>query len=352
MRHDPLPPFQTEASLPDLPFAVIDALIRARAAEQGLDLHDGHGRSTWVTLPGGDEFGARKGPTGSILYARAHGRDRLHALRDAMTRHLAGRLPDLVGDLGVAWSSLDRPGAFPPNFSLARVAGVTAIGRDFLRLRLEGGDLARFARELIHFRLALPPAGAAPVWPVIGADGRTLWPRGRAALHRPAYTVRRIDPAAGWMETDIFLHPGGRTCAFAMAAAPGTPVGLTGPGGGGPARGRVLLIGGDETAYPALARIIEAAPPDAAGECHLFGARADYPLPAHPGIRILHAPQGEAALAERLRQAGTEADAIWLATERVRLEPLKAAIQGIPGIDRARAHLAAYWSARGAASTR
>ena len=114
----------------------------------------------------------------------------------------------------------------------------------------------------------------------------------------------------------MFIHPGGRTCAFA------------------------------------LARIIEAAPPDAAGECHLFGARADYPMPAHPGIRILHAPQGEAALAERLCQAGTAADAIWLATERARLEPLKAAIQGIPGIDKARPHLAAYWSARGATSTR
>lgn len=342
MRHDPLPPFQTEASLPDLPFARLDALIRAEAAEGGLALHDGHGRSTWCKLANGDEFGARMGPTGSILYARAHGRDRLKALQ----RDVSHRLARHLADPDIAWSPLDRPGAFPPNFSLARVADVARLTPDFLRLRLEGADLGRFARDLIHFRLALPAVDTArPAWPVIGPDGRTQWPRGPAALHRPAYTVRRIDAAAGWMDTDIFLHPGGRTGDFALRAAPGMPVGLTGPGGGGIARGRTLLIGGDETAYPALARMIEAADSGVAGECHLFGTRADYPMPAHPGIRIHHAPRGEAALADSLRRTGTMAEAIWLATERSRLEPLKAAILGDLDIPKTRAHLAAYWSA-------
>ncbi|WP_347137770.1 SIP domain-containing protein [Paracoccus sp. SSK6] len=117
------------------------------------------------------------------------------------------------------------------------------------------------------------------------------------------------------------------------------------PGGGGLAQGAALLIGGDETAYPALARSLEAAAPGTTGECHLFGARADYPLPDHPGIRILHAPGGEAALACRLRREGTKAGRIWLATERSRLAILRAAIIDDPGIGKARTHLAAYWSA-------
>lgn len=342
MRRDPLPPYQTEASLPDLPFASIDALIRAEAAGRGLALHDGHGRSTWCKLPNGDEFGARMGPSGSILYVRAHARDRLQRLVNSVADRLGKHLPGQQ----VAWSPLDRPGAFPPNFSLARVAGVTRIGADFLRLRLEGGDLARLARDLIHFRLVLQPPGTEnPAWPVIAEGGRTLWPRGAATLHRPAYTVRRIDPAAGWLDTDIFIHEGGRACDFARAAQPGTVAGLTGPGGGGIPQGKCLLIGGDETAYPALARTLESAPPGTAGECHLFGARADYPLPAHPGIRLIHAPGGEAALADRLRREGTGADRIWLATERSRLAFLKAAILDDLGIDKARTHLAAYWSA-------
>lgn len=287
MRYDPLPPFQTEAALPDLPFASLDALIRAEAAEHGLALHSGHGRSTWCKLPDGGEVGARMGPVGSILYVRAHARDRLHELLETVAHHLDDHLPGVRP----AWSSLDRPGAHPPNFSLARVAGVTRISADFLRLRLEGGDLARLARDLIHFRLVLQPPGAAvPAWPVIGDDGRTVWPKGAAALHRPAYTVRHVDPEAGWLETDIFIHDAGRACTFAATAAPGTPVGLTGPGGGGIAQGDSLLIGGDESAYPALARTLETAGPDVTGECHLLGLRADYPLPAHPGIRVIHAP--------------------------------------------------------------
>lgn len=341
MRHDPLPPFQTEASLPDLPFDRIDALIRSKAAELGLDLHNGHRRSTWCKLPDGSEFGAKMGPTGSILYVRAHSRDRLHELRETVEQHLDGSL----AGLDPAWSSLDRPGAHPPNFSLARVAGSQRIAADFIRLRLEGDDLGRFARDLIHFRLVLQPQGAGtPSWPVIGPDGRTIWPAGAAALHRPAYTVRHVDVAAGWLETDVFIHDTGRACSFAATAVPGTLVGLTGPGGGGIARGKVLLIGGDETAYPALARILEAAAPDGTGDCYLFGARADYPLPRHPGIRVIHAPRGEADLARILQRHGIAADGIWFATERSRLTPLKEAI-ATGKIPASRAHLAAYWTA-------
>lgn len=343
MRHDPLPPYQSEAQLALLPFAAADALLRAEAAEHGLELHSGHGRSTWCKVEGG-EFGARMGPEGSILYARAHSREMLFSLQEAIVAHLAEALPEAAAAL--RWSSIDRPGAHPPNFSLARVAGISPVGADFLRLRLEAPDLHRFARQIIHFRLILqPPDAARPQWPVIGENGQTLWPQGRAALHRPAYTVRAIDAEAGWMETDIFVHAGGRVCAWAAEAAPGSQVGLTGPGGGGIPVAQSLLIAGDETAYPALARILAAQAPQASGECLLLGARDDYPLPAHPGIRVIHAPRGEAALADRLRREGCTAQQIWIATERNRLEPLKQAIARDPGIDRKRTHLAAYWTA-------
>ena len=60
---------------------------------------------------------------------------------------------------------------------------------------------------------------------------------------------------------------------------------------------------------------------------------------------MIHAPGGEAALADRLRREGNAARRIWLATERSRLAPLKTAILDELGIDKARVHLAAYWSA-------
>ncbi|SNT68602.1 NADPH-dependent ferric siderophore reductase, contains FAD-binding and SIP domains [Paracoccus seriniphilus] len=245
--------------------------------------------------------------------------------------------------------SLNRPAsapATPPSFSLGRVASVKPLGRDFLRMRIESDDLFRFAETLIHFRLVLQPQGVTtPSWPVMDAEGRTVWPKGAAALHRPAYTVRHIDAAAGWMDTDIFVHDGGRICEFARQAESGDIIGLNGPGGGGVPTGARLLIGGDETAYPALARAIEAAPANAGGDCYLFGDSADYPLPEHPGITLHVTPRGEAELAEKLRRTGTNAQAIWIATEKSRLGPLKSTILDELGIPKGMTHLAAYWSA-------
>ncbi|MDB6177192.1 siderophore-interacting protein [Paracoccus sp. Z330] len=234
----------------------------------------------------------------------------------------------------------------PPSFSLGRVASVAPIGRNFLRMRIEADNLYRFSQQIIHFRLVLQPPGTlAPLWPTLDQDGRTIWPQGADALHRPAYTVRMIDAAAGWMDTDIFIHDGGRICGFAQHAKPGDTVGLNGPGGGGVAHGRRLLIGGDETAYPALARTIEAAPDSTRGNCYLFGNSSDYPLPEHPGIKVHVAPHGEVELAARLRVEGTDADAIWLATEKSRLAHLKSTILDDLGFAKDRTHLAAYWSA-------
>lgn len=343
MRHDPAPPLQSEAALPGLPFERIDALLRSEAEEHGLMLRSGHGHSTWCQVDGG-EFGARVGPEGSVLYVRAHDRDWLFTLQEAMTCHLIGIDPDLAPLL--RWSGLPRMGELPPNFSFARVESLSPAGRYFLRLRLRGDNLDRLARDMIHFRLILPPPGdPQPEWPMTGANGQTVWPRGDKALHRPAYTVRAIDAAAGWLETDIFIHDGGRVCDWARNAAPGIRVGLTGPGGGGVPLAPRLLIGGGETAYPALARIIEAQPPETCGDCWLFGDAEDYPLPRHDGIRMIRAPRGEAELAAQLTRQGTTAARIWLATEKSRIAPLRKAIFEHLAIPKQRAHLAAYWIA-------
>lgn len=343
MRRDTPPPLQSEAALPGLPFAHVDALLRQEASEHGLAVRSGHGRSTWCEVDGG-EIGARMGPEGSILYVRAHDRDWLFTLQEAMTAHLVGADPALAPLLH--WSDLPQAGGLPPNFSFARIESLTPIGRHFLRLRLRGTELQRFSRDMIHFRLILPRRGdVLPQWPTMGENGQTVWPRGDRALHRPAYTVRAIDPVQGWLDTDIFIHEGGQTCDWVRAASAGTKVGLTGPGGGGVPVAPRLLIGGDETAYPALARIIAAQSPETVGECWLFGTARDYPLPPHPGILPVHAPHGEAELAAILARNGTQADRIWLASEKTRLAPLRNVILEQRAFPRQAAHLAAYWSA-------
>ena len=141
MRHDPLPPFQAEAPV-QIPFDALDAILRVEAEEHGLTLHNGHGRSTWVEV-GEGELGAKRDGTGSILYARAHSRDWLFTLQETAEAHLQEHAPGQA----LRWAGPDQAGALPPNFSLARVASVTRIASDFLRLRLEGAGLEDGGQE-------------------------------------------------------------------------------------------------------------------------------------------------------------------------------------------------------------
>lgn len=78
------------------------------------------------------------------------------------------------------------------------------------------------------------------------------------ALHRPVYTVRHIDPTAGWIEFDVFRHLGGRTSKWAETASPDDVVGILELGRGKLIQRSRWLIAGDEAAFPAIARLLEA----------------------------------------------------------------------------------------------
>ena len=71
-------------------------------------------------------------------------------------------------------------------------------------------------------------------------------------------------------------------------AAPGDPVGILGPGGGeGPVADWVVLAG-DETALPAIGRILEELPSDARGVAivEVADAREEQDLPHPPGVAL------------------------------------------------------------------
>ncbi|WP_199262147.1 siderophore-interacting protein [Paracoccus binzhouensis] len=344
MRITPLPEFQSEALLPGQDFAPIERLIRAEAEEHGLDLHSGHGRSIWCQVELG-EFGARKRGDGVLVFARAHRPEWLPAIQQAIAEHLAHHLPAAAA---LRWPSAIDAGKPPANFSLARVVSVRRLCADFLRLRLAAPDLHRFAGEdSIHFRLVLPaPGDKAPQWPHLGANGQIAWPGGDKALHRPVYTLRHIDAGAGWLELDIFEHAGGRTAGWARMAQPQQPAGLIGPSGGGIPQAARLFLAGDETAYPALARILESRAGTAGGEVFLLGRHADYPLPRPQGFRIRHLPGGTAALAALLHERPPAAGSyLWMAAEKSAIAALRRLVFDRLGHDRTRSHLSAYWSA-------
>lgn len=108
--------------------------------------------------------------------------------------------------------------------------------------------------------------GEAPAWPTTGANGVTHYPPADILAIRK-YTFRNIDVAAGTFDVDFVLHDNpGPGASFAASAKIGDVIGLGGPGGSSAPLDRSwYLLVGDETALPAISRLLEALPPDARG---------------------------------------------------------------------------------------
>lgn len=236
--------------------------------------------------------------------------------------------------------------AFPENFSLAAVVGVTPIGA-FLRVRLQAGDLSRFASTSLHFRLVLPqPHRTEPVWPGLGADGETQWPTGEDALHRPAYTIRDIDYDAGWIDVDVFVHDGGRVSVWAQSAQQGDVVGLAGPGGPKIPEASDILLAGDETAFPAIARILSSPSRPKTGEVVLFSDARDYDFeqPAGYSLHWMSLSEGREAFIQRLIATPRASDSyIWFAGEKSMAQRLRSHFHDTCGISKDASYISAYW---------
>ncbi len=278
----------------------------------------------------------RAGPAGLMVEAETS--EDLHRLCEAMTEHLSALSPQAAANLRWQGIAVSKP---PPHFRLARAEAVTALGRDFRRLRLRADDISLFAQtQMMHLRLILPVQSGA--WPSVGANGRTLWPRGQI---QRVITTRHADPATGLIELDIFCHPGGAASEFAHTAQPGLDVGLIGPAGDGLIRAAEWIIGGDETAFPSIARLIEAQAPESRGAVFLTArSGADsYPLPLRPGFVITYLPRRDdvaAALLAAIRE--TPGAQLWFAGEFGTAQNLRAALDG-PSTVGPRPHIAAYW---------
>ncbi len=226
-------------------------------------------------------------------------------------------------------------GALAPGLSLMEVASVTRRSPGFTRVRLEGDDAARFAVGSFHFRLLIPRRGRPPCWPHIAESGRTVWPEGDDALHKPVYTT--VAHGDNWLEFDIFRHPGSPTSDWAAEDPVGRTVGIIGPGGGGCPESDQLFLFGDETALPAIIRMLQAAP----GKVRAFVQAGHHDL-----CELLHDPR--VAVVENLNDALESAELcegayVWFAghADRARAARVHLAARGLSKRDFT---AAAYWS--------
>ena len=203
--------------------------------------------------------------------------------------------------------------------------------------------------------LLVPRVGdPAPRWPTVQRDGRIVWPQGSHGVSLRSYTARRQDAGRGEVEIDFVLHGDGPAAAWAGAATPGAMLAVAGGGPLGERPTGWLLLAGDETALPAITRILAEAAPSTRGVAlvEVADAAEEQPLPAPDGVAVrwLHrdgTPPGEGtlladAVAALDRPDGEDLFA-WVAAESAAVRAVRADLRGRWGLGRAQHHAIGYW---------
>lgn len=122
------------------------------------------------------------------------------------------------------------------------------------------------------------PGQTEPVLPVQKEKGLDL-PRAPRPLSR-VYTVRRWDPDAGELDVDFVKHGIGVGTTWASRTQPGDRIHFYGPSASRalPHDADWLLVAGDDTAIPAIARLLDELPDDARAQVFIEVAEDDHRL--------------------------------------------------------------------------
>ena len=223
-----------------------------------------------------------------------------------------------------------------------------------VRICLGGPDLA-------GLRVEEPAASVRLLWPSPPArdlvipdwnGNEFLLPDGRRPALR-TFTPRRLDTDALELDLDIVIHGSGVASEWAETAEVGDRVAVSGPGRGyaidtdAPA----FLVGGDETALPAISQLLETLPVDRQVQVHIeiTHAIARIPLPYHPAAVVSWhrledgAPPGDALLAA-VRSVDLVPDMrVWVAGEAAGVQRIRKHLLEERRIPRSQTTVRGYW---------
>lgn len=328
------------------------AQLREHFGEHGVISGDGGswsvvfdiGTATVSRRDGGIAFGVEARDDTSLAY-----------LQWSVAEHVCEFAPDETPD--ITWDGGTRPGAPLPYFREMRVLRAIQVTPAMRRLTLGGEKLGRFAHDGLHVRLLLAPRpGVVPVWPVMAADGRQAWPGGERPVAR-VYTIRRINVEAGEVDIDFVLHEGDEMpgALFGRDARPGDVVGMTGPGGGTLPAAPHYLFFGDETALPAISRMLEELPEQARASAFVEIADTSerQELALRPGVEVEWLfrdgrPAGTTTLlADRLRaldpRLWQDDTYVWAGCEQAAARSIRSFVKSERRLPRKQYLVAAYW---------
>ncbi|MEV0383456.1 siderophore-interacting protein [Nonomuraea sp. NPDC050643] len=197
------------------------------------------------------------------------------------------------------------------------------------------------------------PGQRDPVLPVQG-EAKLIVPKDPRPLSR-AYTVRRWDPEAGELDVDFVKHGVGVGTTWAYRTQPGDRIHLSGPSTSKafPAGADWLLVAGDDTALPAIGRLLDELPPDARAQVFIEIAKDAHrqELRELPGVDVtwLVRPGVTAGTVSLLTEAVRGAEwwpgqaFAWLAGEHTAVRDIRRHLVEYRGVPKEDIDFAGYW---------
>ena len=290
-----------------------------------------------------------------LLRAEAPDPSFLHEVKTELAEHVEEFAGLAAGS--ILWTGDGGAIDTPPNFRLMTVAEARNVTPHMRRIRLRGEALTRFASTRhLHCKLLIPREGHVPEWPFLDRSGRFVWPGGAGRPFVRKYTIRDVNPQEGWLDIDFVLHAhAGPGSAWAARACPGDTVGLVGPGGLSVAPAARYLLAGDETALPAIARLLETLPEQSQGlaliEVADDGEEQQIGNRTAIEIRWLHRNNASPGAAATLQDAITElpppgdGDAcfVWIGCEFAAFKTLRRHVRQHWNIPRETHLVTSYW---------
>lgn len=201
-----------------------------------------------------------------------------------------------------------------------------------------------------------PATGSLPFdVPRNSADGTVDWPAGAFQYSR-TYTVRRFDAEAREMDIDFVVHAGGLAAEWATRVQPGEKILIAGPKHSSSLPRGVdwMLVAGDETALPAIARCLEKLPPDLPATVVIEVAepahRQELASAADVVITWLYRSEnaGQSRLVDAVEAAPWRAGQpyVWVAGEATAIKPLRRWAKHDKLLDKRFVEITGYWRRR------
>jgi NADPH-dependent ferric siderophore reductase len=223
-----------------------------------------------------------------------------------------------------------------------------------MRVTLSGPDLDGLviAEPAASVRLLLPSPGSVDLVTPTWNGNEFLLSDGTRPIIR-TFTPRRFEPGIPELDLDMVIHDGGIASAWAASAAIGSSAAISGPGRGYTidSAASEYVLGGDETAIPAVSQLLESIPHVIPIEVHIETADGSgvIPMPDHPlATTTWHQADGQgppgAALVRAIQSAEiAESTLVWCAGEAASMHQIRTHLFGKRGLPRSQATVRGYW---------